>query len=45
LVFSTQQRMNKAAIEPVQAFADISHSSLYIFAVYKATSLYTCMLP
>jgi len=32
------------AMEQVQALADISHSALHAFAVYKAISLYMCML-
>jgi len=35
---------NKPAIERVQALADILHSALYAFGVYKAISLHTCML-
>ena len=35
---------NKPAIEGVQALADILHSALYAFGVYKAISLHTCML-
>jgi len=33
-----------SAIERVQALADISHLSVYAFAVHKAVSLHTCML-
>jgi len=38
------QNCKKTSIQRVQALADISHSPLYAFALYKAISLHMCML-
>jgi len=38
------EQYDKPATEREQVLADISHSALYAFAVYKAISLYTCVL-